>query len=65
MLCLSRNVEERIHFEVNGVQFSVVVMSVKGKQVSLGIDAPPEVKVDRKQEWLQVKRNDKEDTKAT
>ena len=65
MLIISRNVEERIYFEVNGVQFSVLVRSVKGKQVSLGIDAPPEVKVDRNKEWLKVKRNDKEDTKAT
>lgn len=53
MLILARHLNERIHFEVNGVEFEVVVVEIgrwQGtgkKRVRLGIDAPPQVIVKR------------------
>jgi carbon storage regulator CsrA len=47
MLCLSRKVGSKVVMS-NGV--TVTVLAVKGKAVSLGIDAPKDVRVSR--DWL-------------
>jgi carbon storage regulator CsrA len=55
MLVLSRKLNEKILFP--GLRASVQVVAIKGGKVSLGIDAPPEVKVlreeipDRRANW--------------
>lgn len=43
MLVLSRRAEERIVFPELGI--SVIVKQVRGKTVTLGIDAPQEIRV--------------------
>ena len=48
MLVLSRRVGETIVVtDEGGKVFTVTVVSVRGELVRLGIDAPPEVSVDR------------------
>ena len=48
MLVLSRKVGERV---VIGDQIVVTVLEVKGRQVRLGFEAPPEIQIWRG-EWL-------------
>lgn len=47
MLCLARNVEEKLYIEFAGVTITVQVLRIKGKSVQLGIDAPREVAIHR------------------
>jgi carbon storage regulator len=46
MLCLSRRHDERI---VIGTHVVVTVVAIRGDRVLLGIDAPPELEVDREE----------------
>lgn len=46
MLTLSRKLDEEI---VIGDDIVVKILRIDGKQVKLGISAPPEVRVDRKE----------------
>lgn len=46
MLILTRRVGERIKI---GNEIDVTVLSVKGNQVRIGINAPPNVRVDREE----------------
>jgi len=51
MLILSRRVGERLHI---GDEVYVVVLSVRGHQVRLGIDAPRSVEVHRGEVWQRI-----------
>ncbi len=51
MLILTRRVDEKI---VIGEQVSVTVLSVKGSQVRIGIEAPPEVKIYREEIYQRI-----------
>ena len=46
MLILSRRVGETV---VIGRNVTVTILGIKGNQVRVGIDAPPEVEVDREE----------------
>lgn len=59
MLILSRNVGDSL---VIGDNVSVTVLSVKGKQVKIGIDAPKDVSVHRKEIYDRIQA-EKEGTK--
>ena len=49
MLVLSRKRDEEIIIVVNGVPISVCVVDIRGDKVRLGINAPPDVPVHRKE----------------
>lgn len=53
MLVLSRKSRESI---VIGDQISVLVLEVRGERVCLGIDAPREVSVHRREVFLEIRR---------
>ncbi len=53
MLVLSRKVGEEIVLPIYGVTIGVV--AVAGKRVRLGITAPPDVKVHRKEVWQRAR----------
>ena len=46
MLVISRNINEMIHL---GDDVKIVVLSVRGNRVRIGIDAPKEIPVHRKE----------------
>lgn len=54
MLILSRGVDERI---VIGDEIIVTIMQVRGKRIRLGIEAPREVSVHRKEIWDRLRGN--------
>lgn len=58
MLILSRRTSESI---IIGDEVTITVLSVKGKQVRLGIDAPPHISVHREEIYDRIKaeRSDK------
>lgn len=58
MLILSRRVSESI---IIADDVTITVLSVKGKQVRIGIDAPPEISVHREEVYKQIKLNKKSD----
>lgn len=47
MLVLTRNEEQSLIFRVNGIEFNVAILQVRGNKVRVGIDAPKEVVVIR------------------
>lgn len=49
MLVLTRNVNEAVVMELNGVCIRVVLARVANGQAKLGIEAPPEVSVWREE----------------
>ena len=51
MLVLTRKLGERIQI---GDNISILIMEIKGKQVRLGIDAPPDVKVHREEIYHKI-----------
>ena len=58
MLVLSRHKGEVI---VIGDNIKIVVVEIKGDKVRLGIDAPKEVTVHRKEVWDKVKEKENEE----
>ena len=50
MLVLSRKIGQRIVVPQSDLR--IVVLSVRGRQVRLGIEAPPDVAVLREEVWL-------------
>jgi carbon storage regulator len=46
MLVISRNINETIHL---GDDVKIVVLSVRGNRVRIGIDAPKEIPIHRKE----------------
>ena len=51
MLILSRRTDESI---VIGDEVTITILSVKGKQVRIGIDAPPNVSVHREEIYRKI-----------
>ncbi len=58
MLILTRRLQEAVKI---GTDITVTVLSVKGNQVQLGIDAPREVEVHREEVFHRVKRQQRDD----
>lgn len=55
MLILSRRTDESI---VIGDEVTVTILSVKGKQVRIGINAPPDVSVHREEIYQRIQSGD-------
>ena len=64
MLILSRRTDESI---VIGDEVTITILSVKGKQVRIGITAPPDVSVHREEIYQRIQAGDPEEvtTEAT
>ena len=58
MLALSRKINEALVIYNN---IEVTVLEIKGDQVKLGITAPKEVPVYRKEVYLQIQKENEED----
>lgn len=59
MLILSRLVGETIYIDNGtGTPIQITVMGVKGNQVRIGIVAPPDVPVHRKEIYERIQRGD-------
>ncbi len=61
MLILTRRIQETI---VIGDDVTVTVLSIKGNQVRLGIEAPRHVEVHREEIYLQVQEKREADKKV-
>lgn len=55
MLILSRRTDESI---VIGDEVTITILSVKGKQVRVGIDAPPNVSVHREEIYRKIREGE-------
>ena len=55
MLILSRRTDESI---VIGDEVTITILSVKGKQVRIGITAPPDVSVHREEIYQRIQSGD-------
>lgn len=55
MLILSRRTDESI---VIGDEVTITILSVKGKQVRIGINAPPDVSVHRQEIYQRIQDGD-------
>ncbi|NLJ71743.1 MAG: carbon storage regulator CsrA [Syntrophomonadaceae bacterium] len=62
MLVLSRRKNESI---VIGENIEITVIEIQGDLIKLGIDAPQEVSIYRKELWLDIKKANEEATQAT
>jgi len=51
LLVLTRKLGEKIQI---GDDISILIMEIKGKQVRLGIDAPPDIKVHREEIYQKI-----------
>lgn len=60
MLILSRRTDESI---VIGDEVTITVLSVKGKQVRIGIDAPPSVSVHREEIYRKIQSGEEPSTR--
>lgn len=58
MLILSRRTDESI---VIGDEVTITILSVKGKQVRIGITAPPDVSVHREEIYQRIQAGDPEE----
>ncbi len=61
MLILSRRTDESI---VIGDEVTITILSVKGKQVRIGITAPPDVSVHREEIYQRIQAGDPEEGTA-
>jgi len=62
MLILSRRTDESI---VIGDEVTITILSVKGKQVRIGITAPPDVSVHREEIYQRIQAGDPEESAST
>ena len=62
MLILSRRTDESI---VIGDEVTITILSVKGKQVRIGITAPPDVSVHREEIYQRIQAGDPEGAPTT
>ncbi len=56
MLILTRRIGEKL---IIGENVTVTILAVKGNQIRVGIDAPPEVKVHREEIYLKIQSEKK------
>lgn len=49
MLVLSRKLDESVVLSIGDVEVEVTIKSTRGRSVSVGFDAPPEVRIMRKE----------------
>lgn len=61
MLALSRKKNEALVVNNN---IEITILEIKGDQVKIGIDAPKEVPIYRKEVYLQIQKENEEATKA-
>ena len=61
MLALSRKKNEAIIINNN---IEITVLEIKGEQVKIGINAPKEVPVYRKEVYIQIQESNQESTSA-
>jgi carbon storage regulator len=54
MLVLSRNTDESIIIECEGVQIGVTVVSIDRGKVKIGFTAPEKVKINRLELWRKM-----------
>lgn len=57
MLALTRKVEESI---IIGNEIEIKILEVRGEQVKIGISAPKEVPIYRKEIYLQIQKENQE-----
>lgn len=62
MLVLSRQIDETIMI---GDNIEVVVVDIRGDKVRLGINAPPEISVHRKEIWEAIQRENRSPVEET
>lgn len=58
MLVLTRSVGERLI--IGDGEITLTILAVRGNQVRLGIDAPPDVSVHREEVFLRIRAESKE-----
>ncbi len=56
MLILTRRVGETL---IIGDKISVVILGIKGNQIRIGINAPKEISVHRKEIYIKIKNKNK------
>ena len=54
MLVLTRKIDEKIIIDDH---IKVQVLSIRGNQIRIGVDAPSEVKIHREEIWKQIQAN--------
>lgn len=62
MLVLSRKVGERV---IIGDDVELVVLSIEGDQIKLGIEAPRHVQIFRKEVYLAIQQSNREAAQST
>ena len=60
MLVLGRKRDEEIVLILGNQEISITVMDIRGDKVRLGIAAPPEMLVHRREVWEAVKKENAE-----
>lgn len=64
MLILTRKPGESIFILVNGELVKVTVVELKGNQIRVGIDAPPNIRIYREEIWEQILEENKRAAEA-
>jgi carbon storage regulator len=60
MLVLSRHKDEEIFINVGGVLIQVIIVDIRGDKVRLGVTAPQDVAVHRREVYEAIERNKSE-----
>lgn len=61
MLCLTRNVGERIF--INDSEIIITICAIKGNQVRLGVSAPKDITIHREEIWDAIQEEKTEGNK--
>jgi len=62
MLVLSRRIGETV---VIGNDVTLMVLGVRGNQIKLGVQAPSDVKIHRKEIYLRIKKEEQAELETT